>query len=131
MRDTKTEDLIGRDALRAKYLAERDKRLRADGIDQYLEPTGRFSYLLDDPYTMRAERDPNFDEVTVAVIGAGWSGLVTGARLKQAGIDDVRLIEAGQRWRYLVLEPLPRSNVRHRSDGLPPTSRGDRAHAVG
>ena len=88
-------EAIDRDALRAKYLEERDKRLRADGNDQYLQPTGRFSYLLDDPYTPRVEREPLSDEVTVAVIGGGWSGLVTGARLKQAGIDDVRLIEGG------------------------------------
>ena len=95
MSDTTTEERIDRDALRARYLAERDKRLRADGNDQYLEPTGRFSYLLDDPYTPRTEREPLSDEVTVAVIGGGWSGLATGARLKQAGIDDVRLIEGG------------------------------------
>jgi cation diffusion facilitator CzcD-associated flavoprotein CzcO len=31
----------------------------------------------------------------VAVIGGGFSGLVTGARLKQAGVSDVRLIEGG------------------------------------
>ena len=95
MSDTTTEVCIDRDALRAKYLAERDKRLRADGNEQYLEPTGRFSYLLDDPYTPRVEREPLSDEVTVAVIGGGWSGLATGARLKQAGIDDVRMIEGG------------------------------------
>jgi cyclohexanone monooxygenase len=38
---------IDREALRAKYRAERDKRLRADGNDQYIEPTGRFSHFLD------------------------------------------------------------------------------------
>lgn len=80
-------------ALRDKYRLERDKRLRPDGNDQYLEPTGRFAHLLDDPYTAAVPREPIHDEVTVAVIGAGFSGLVTGARLKQAGIDDVRLID--------------------------------------
>jgi len=34
-----------------------------------------------------------FDEVTVAIIGGGFAGLVTGARLKQAGVTDVRLID--------------------------------------
>jgi cation diffusion facilitator CzcD-associated flavoprotein CzcO len=90
-----TDAPIDRDALRARYRAERDKRIRPDGNDQYLEPTGRFAHLLDDPYTPRAEREPLFDEVTVAVIGGGFSGLTTGARLKQAGIDDVRIIEGG------------------------------------
>ena len=82
-------------ALRAKYREERDKRVRPDGNEQYLEPTGRFAHFLDDPYVPRVEREPLFDEVTVAFIGGGFSGLVTGARLKQAGIADVRLIEGG------------------------------------
>jgi hypothetical protein len=30
------------DALRARYRAERDKRLRPDGIGQFIEPTGDF-----------------------------------------------------------------------------------------
>jgi hypothetical protein len=82
-------------ALRVKYRRERDKRLRPDGNDQYLQPTGRFASMLDDPYTATIDREPRFDEVTVALIGGGFSGLCVGARLKQAGIDDVRIIEVG------------------------------------
>ena len=81
------------DELRAKYRVERDKRLRSDGNQQYLEPTGRFTHFVEDIWTPRVERDAVFDEVEVAVIGAGFAGLVTGARLKQAGIADVRLID--------------------------------------
>jgi cyclohexanone monooxygenase len=33
--------------------------------------------------------------VTVAFIGGGFAGLVTGARLKEAGVSDVRIIEKG------------------------------------
>ncbi|HTD49073.1 MAG TPA: NAD(P)/FAD-dependent oxidoreductase [Acidimicrobiia bacterium] len=86
---------LDRQALRAKYRAERDKRLRPDGNDQYLEPAGKFAYLLDDPHVDRVERDPCFDEVNLAFIGGGFAGLCTGARLKEAGIDDVCIIEAG------------------------------------
>lgn len=86
---------IDREALRARYRAERDKRLRPDGPDQYLEPTGRFAHLLEDPYVERVERAPVRDEATVVLIGGGFAGLVTGARLKQAGVDDVRIIEGG------------------------------------
>ena len=86
---------VDHDALRLKYREERDKRLRPDGNDQYLEPTGKFASMLDDPYTERVERAPVTDEVTVALIGGGFSGLCVGARLKQAGIDDVRIIEVG------------------------------------
>ena len=83
------------DELRARYRAERDKRLRVDGNEQYIEPTGRFAHFMDDIWTPRIEREPVLDEVEVAVIGAGFAGLVTGARCKQAGIDDVRLIDGG------------------------------------
>src|SRR6185437_5734389 len=52
-------------ALKRKYLAERDKRLRADGNEQYVEIAGRFG------------------------------GLLAGARLREAGIDDIRIVEKG------------------------------------
>lgn len=82
-----------RQALRARYRAERDKRLRTDGNNQYLEATGRYAKLLDDPYTPVVPRAPSHTDVHVLVIGAGFGGLVIGARLKQAGINDVRLID--------------------------------------
>ena len=82
-------------ALRRRYAQERDKRLRPDGNDQYLELTGRFSCLLNDPYTPRTERDPKRDHVTVAFVGGGFAGLVTGARLQEAGVRDVRIVEKG------------------------------------
>ncbi|HUF33892.1 MAG TPA: NAD(P)/FAD-dependent oxidoreductase [Acidimicrobiales bacterium] len=86
---------IDKEALRQKYLHERDKRLRPDGNDQYLRITGQLAHYLDDPYTPVAERAPLTDHVTVAFIGGGFAGLVTGARLKEAGVDDVRIIEKG------------------------------------
>lgn len=91
MTGTTTE--MDHDAIQRRYDHERDKRLRPDGNDQYLEPVGRFAHLLDDPYTPRVERAPRTFEVTVALIGAGFAGLVTGARLADAGIDDVLLID--------------------------------------
>ncbi|MEM9562675.1 MAG: NAD(P)/FAD-dependent oxidoreductase [Actinomycetota bacterium] len=88
-------DPTDRDDVLARYLAERDKRLRADGNDQYLEVTGRLAHYVEDPYVERAERDPIDREVNVAVVGGGFAGLVTGARLREAGVDDVCLIEKG------------------------------------
>jgi hypothetical protein len=41
---------IDREALQAKYRSEREKRLRPDGNDQYIEPTGPFAHFLDDCY---------------------------------------------------------------------------------
>jgi len=81
--------------LRRRYAEERDKRLRPDGNDQYLELKGQFGRLLRDPYTPRAERDPKRDHVRFAFVGGGFAGLVTGARLKEAGIRDARIVEKG------------------------------------
>ncbi|WP_426574409.1 flavin-containing monooxygenase [Aquihabitans sp. McL0605] len=89
------EALLDKAALRARYAEERAKRLRPDGNDQYVQPVGPFAHLTDDPYVERVERDPVHDEVTVAFVGGGFAGLTTGARLKDAGIDSVRLIEGG------------------------------------
>jgi cation diffusion facilitator CzcD-associated flavoprotein CzcO len=86
---------LDRDALRRKYREERDKRLRADGIDQYVRLTGRFAHYVADPYTPRTARPPKTDHVTVAFIGGGFAGLVTGARLKESGVSSVRIVEKG------------------------------------
>ncbi len=86
---------IDKKALLAKYIAERDKRLRADGNAQYLELKGRLAHYLDDPYTPRVEREPKTDHVTFAFVGGGFAGLVTAARLVEAGVTDVRIVEKG------------------------------------
>jgi cation diffusion facilitator CzcD-associated flavoprotein CzcO len=86
---------IDKKALLAKYIAERDKRLRADGNNQYLELKGQLASYLSDPYTPFVEREPKTDHVTFAFVGGGFAGLVTGARLVEAGITDVRIIEKG------------------------------------
>jgi len=90
---TSTE--IDREALRAKYREERAKRLRPDGNEQYIEVTGVFEHYVDDPYVEVTEREPLFDEVTFAFIGGGFAGLLTAAKLRDAGVDDVRIIEKG------------------------------------
>ncbi len=83
------------DALRDRYRAERDKRLRADGNEQYTEMAGEYAHYLEDPYVAPIEREPLTDEVDVVVIGGGFGGLLAGARLRQAGIEDIRIIEKG------------------------------------
>src|SRR5580658_1449734 len=83
------------DALREKYRQERDKRLRPEGNDQYVEIKGQFAHYLNDPYVERIERAPLTDEVDVVVIGAGFGGLLAGARLREAGIENLRVIESG------------------------------------
>ena len=82
------------DALRIKYREERDKRLRKEGTDQYIKPTGNLASIISDSYIKSVERAPVNKTVKVAIIGAGFSGLCTGARIKEAGIDDVCLIDS-------------------------------------
>src|ERR1700677_4140235 len=82
------------DALHAKYLAERDKRLREDGIGQYVEVTAEFSHYVEDPYVEPGfTREPVFDHVEFAVIGGGFGGLLMGARLREAGFETIRMVE--------------------------------------
>ena len=82
--------------LRDKYKEERDKRLRPDGNDQYQEVKGDFSYFIEDPYIENEiKRDPLEDEVEVVIIGGGFGGMLAGARLRESGINDFRIIEKG------------------------------------
>ena len=58
------------DALRDKYREERDRRLRADANDQYVEVAGDFSHYVDDPYVEPGfTRAPLTDEVDYMEIG--------------------------------------------------------------
>ncbi len=93
---TKSDDLgFDPKALKAKYRAERDKRVRAEGNEQYQEIKGQFAHYLEDPYVKPITRAALTDEVEVVVVGGGFGGLLAGARLKEAGVSDVRIIEKG------------------------------------
>jgi len=84
------------DAMREKYRLERDKRIREDGNDQYIEVIGDFSRYIDDPYIgEEIDREPVSAEVDVLLIGGGFGGLQAGARLREAGVKDICVIEKG------------------------------------
>ncbi|MEN0078934.1 MAG: NAD(P)/FAD-dependent oxidoreductase [Pseudomonadota bacterium] len=86
---------IDKDAIKKKYAAERDKRVRSDGNEQYQRLGARIAEQAADPHTPMESRAPVTDHVTFAFVGAGFAGLVVGARLKEAGIEDVRIIDKG------------------------------------
>ena len=82
------------EAVRAKYLAERDKRLvpgRAEIRD--LRTDEHFARYRDDPFTPVVARDPVADDVDVVIVGGGIAGVVAGARLRQAGLKRIRIID--------------------------------------
>jgi len=84
------------EALEQKYAEERQKRLRSDGLDQYAPLEGKFADFAKDPHAdPTLKRDPVAEEVDVAIIGGGFSGLLVGCRLRQAGTEDIRIIEKG------------------------------------
>ena len=95
MNQGRTPPAVDREALRRRYRLERDKRLRPDGNQQYQRLTGRFASYAVDPYTPVMARDAVTDDVTVAVIGAGFAGLLTAARLVEADVGRVRVIDKG------------------------------------
>ncbi|MEU8890847.1 NAD(P)/FAD-dependent oxidoreductase [Streptomyces sp. NPDC048442] len=82
--------------LRARYRAERDRRIRPEGNRQYERVAGRFGYYDEDPYTAApSSREPLHDRVEVVVVGGGFGGLLAGARLRRAGVESIRVIEKG------------------------------------
>ncbi|MFI5852646.1 flavin-containing monooxygenase [Streptomyces parvulus] len=82
--------------LRRRYRQERERRVRPDGTRQYLSADAEFGYYDEDPYATRTgEREPLRDHVDVAVVGGGFGGILAGARLRQRGIERVRVVEKG------------------------------------
>ena len=93
--ETEAEDLgFDPNALRKKYREERDRRVRVDGNEQYIEVKDDFAHYLEDPYVEPGfTRDPIEDEVEVLIVGGGFGGLLAGTRLRQAGVESLRIID--------------------------------------
>jgi cation diffusion facilitator CzcD-associated flavoprotein CzcO len=82
------------EAVRAKYLAERDKRLipgRADIRDMRTDE--HFAPYRDDPFKAVDERDPVADDVDVVIVGGGIAGVLAGANLRKAGLERIRILD--------------------------------------
>ena len=82
------------EAVRAKYLDERDKRLvpgRADIRD--LETDDHFARYRDDPFTAFIQRSPVDDDVDVVIVGGGIAGVLAGAHLRKAGLERIRIVD--------------------------------------
>jgi len=79
-------------ALRERYRQEKDRRASV-GDRRYLDLSSDLSHLLADPYAAPVARDPVDDAVDVLVVGGGFGGLLSAARLKEAGVASVRIVE--------------------------------------
>jgi cation diffusion facilitator CzcD-associated flavoprotein CzcO len=87
------------DAIKRRFAEERDLRLRyrPEGTSQYTsELTGELAKYARDPYGGEiAPRAPIADEVEVLFIGGGFSALLTSARLREKGVESIRIVERG------------------------------------
>jgi cation diffusion facilitator CzcD-associated flavoprotein CzcO len=82
------------EAVREKYERERAKRMtESRGVIHDLSDDERFAEYTRDPFTPFVEREPVTEDVDVAIIGAGMSGVVMGAKLRDAGLRRIVLID--------------------------------------
>jgi cation diffusion facilitator CzcD-associated flavoprotein CzcO len=82
------------DAVKEKYLAERDKRLVPGRTDiRDLTRDEHFARFRADPFTPRTERAPVTDDVDVTIIGGGIAGVLAGVQLRKAGIERIRILD--------------------------------------
>jgi hypothetical protein len=80
--------------LEEKYREERAKRLRPEGLAQYVAVEGNFVRFADDPYGGEpALRPAQTDQVDIVIVGAGISGLSTAVELRKAGVNNFRVID--------------------------------------
>ena len=78
----------------------RSTRPSAPGEWRQIEPatsilrtTSDFGDYLADPFTEYTPRNPTVDEVDVVVVGGGLAGVITGVKLREAGIERIRFID--------------------------------------
>ena len=87
------------DQIKEKFAEERDLRLdyRPPGTDSYTSDlTGELAKYATDPYGHQVEeRERLNDSVEVLFIGGGVSALLTSARLREKGVESIRIVERG------------------------------------
>ncbi len=87
------------DEIKEKFREERDVRLhyRPPGTRQFTSDfSGDLAKYAIDPYAGEVEdRPPINDTVEVLFIGGGFSALLTSARLREKGVQSIRIVEKG------------------------------------
>jgi cation diffusion facilitator CzcD-associated flavoprotein CzcO len=89
------------DKIKQKFAEERDLRLgyRPEGKAQYitnLDEDANLAKYENDPFAEQwVERASITDTVEVLCIGGGFSALLTAARLRERGVESIRIVERG------------------------------------
>ncbi len=87
------------DDIKQKFAEERDLRLsyRPEGTQQFTSDLqGDLAKYAVDPFAGDVEeREPINDTVEVLFIGGGFSALLTSARLRERGVESIRIVERG------------------------------------
>ena len=83
------------DEIYAKHKEERDKRMRNDFEQQFVHVNfdEHAEHLVKDPYIPDTPREAVDEDIDVLVLGGGWVGLLTAARLKEHGITNLRIVD--------------------------------------
>ena len=85
--------------VKEKFASERDLRLgyRPPGTDNYTSDlSGDLAKYAVDPYGHQVEdREALNDSVEVLFIGGGFSALLTSARLREKGVESLRIVDRG------------------------------------
>jgi cation diffusion facilitator CzcD-associated flavoprotein CzcO len=80
--------------VRARYQAERAKRIRPDGNAQFRPLAGDFADFDTDPWVEPGfTRVPVVDETTAVIVGGGFAGMLTAINLTRHGIRDFVIVE--------------------------------------
>src|SRR3974390_1127352 len=79
-------------SLRQKYQLERARRIRKDGGEQYRRATDDDTYTADPPSPVTPRR-PVSEDLDIAILGGGWSGILAGYQLRKAGVGGFRVID--------------------------------------
>lgn len=86
-------------AIKEKYRIERERRIRPEGQKQYSKVKQEFTEeYVHDPHMPVTSRDPISEDLDVAVLGTGFSGVLASYHLKNAGVTNFRNIDHGGDW---------------------------------
>ena len=92
--DTPPRDEIDIPKLRARYLQERDKRLTKTGQNQYEHLTHDLAADYEhDPFTPVTPREAIHEDLEVAILGGGWTGVLAAYHLQKQGVTSFRNID--------------------------------------